>query len=329
MKVPIFQSSYAEAHREAATNCCGQGRPIETSPRKKSGTTQTSNSRSPRPLDRRKYYNQYRDFDVAESARRAAAGEPFVVRFGCRRKGRHRLTTQSSGCKSATTKRSKTLSSCARTATRSITSRSSSTTSRWESRMSFAGRTTSRTRTSRCSSIRRSALTVPRFAHLPLILAPNKAKLSKRKHGEVVSVTTYRDAGFIPDAFINFLALLGWSPAGPEGVDREIFSRDELIDLFSLEGIHKSNAVFNFTEGDARNWTDQKALWMNAEYISKMPLAELIPMIRPQLEKAGLWQEAYVGERANGSPGPSICCAPVIARWSTSPPREALTSSMI
>src|SRR6266436_2394367 len=56
---------------------------------------------------------------------------------------------------------------------------------------------------------------VPRFAHLPLILAPNKAKLSKRKHGEVVSLTTYRDRGFVPAAFRNFLALLGWSP--PEG----------------------------------------------------------------------------------------------------------------
>src|SRR5690242_1422432 len=53
---------------------------------------------------------------------------------------------------------------------------------------------------------------VPQFAHLPLILAPNKAKLSKRKHGEVVSLTTYRDRGFVPDAFVNYLALLGWSP---------------------------------------------------------------------------------------------------------------------
>src|SRR5204863_78629 len=56
---------------------------------------------------------------------------------------------------------------------------------------------------------------VPQFAHLPLILAPNKAKLSKRKHGEVVSLTTYRDRGFIPDAFVNFLVRLGWAPASP------------------------------------------------------------------------------------------------------------------
>jgi glutamyl-tRNA synthetase len=138
----------------------------------------------------------------------------------------------------------------------------------------------------------------PRFAHLPLILAPNKGKLSKRKHGEIVSVTTYRDAGFIPDAFVNFLALLGWSPAGTEGVgDREIFSREELINLFSLEGIHKSNAVFNFTEGDARNWTDQKALWMNAEYIKTMPMEKLFPMVKSELQRSGLWRDEYEGER--------------------------------
>lgn len=134
---------------------------------------------------------------------------------------------------------------------------------------------------------------VPKFAHLPLILAPNKGKLSKRKHGEIVSVTTYRDAGFIPDAFVNFLSLLGWSPAG-EGVgDREIFSREELIRLFSLEGIHKSNAVFNFTEGDARNWTDQKALWMNAEYIRTLPLDVLLPFAVDDLKKNGIWRPEF------------------------------------
>jgi glutamyl-tRNA synthetase len=138
---------------------------------------------------------------------------------------------------------------------------------------------------------------VPQFAHLPLILAPGKGKLSKRKHGEIVSVTTYRDSGFIPDAFVNFLALLGWSPASGEHADREIFSREELVSLFSLEGIHKANAVFNFTEGDARNWTDQKALWMNQEYIKTIPLEELFPMVKAELQRSGLWRDEYEGER--------------------------------
>jgi glutamyl-tRNA synthetase len=132
-------------------------------------------------------------------------------------------------------------------------------------------------------------IAVPQFAHLPLILAPNKAKLSKRKHGEVVSLTTYRDRGFVPAAFRNFLALLGWSP--PEG--KEILSRDELVAAFSLEGIGRANAVFNFQENDPRHWTDDKALWMNAEYIRTMPLAELLPMVKAELRAEKLWREEY------------------------------------
>jgi glutamyl-tRNA synthetase len=130
---------------------------------------------------------------------------------------------------------------------------------------------------------------VPEFAHLPLILAPNKAKLSKRKHGEVVSLTTYRDRGFVPAAFRNFLALLGWSP--PDG--QEILTREEMVERFSLEGIGRANAVFNFSENDPRHWTDDKALWMNAEYIRTTPLEDLLPMVKAELRSAKLWREEY------------------------------------
>jgi glutamyl-tRNA synthetase len=131
--------------------------------------------------------------------------------------------------------------------------------------------------------------TVPRLAHLPLIFAPSREKLSKRKHGEVVSVTTYRDRGFLPDALVNFLALLGWSP----GSDQEILSRAELIERFSLEAVNKSAAIFNFNESDPRDWTDPKALWMNAEYLRAMPIGDLVPLVAGQLKKAGLWREEY------------------------------------
>ena len=130
---------------------------------------------------------------------------------------------------------------------------------------------------------------VPKFAHLPLILAPNKGKLSKRKHGEVVSLTTYRDRGFVPAAFRNFLALLGWAP--PEG--KEILTKQELIDSFSLEGIGRANAIFNFQENDPRRWTDDKALWMNAEYIRTMSLEALMPMVKAELRENKLWREEY------------------------------------
>lgn len=129
----------------------------------------------------------------------------------------------------------------------------------------------------------------PKFAHLPLILAPNKGKLSKRKHGEVVSLTTYRDNGFVPAAFRNFLALLGWSA----GEEKEIYSLEELVEKFSLDHIHRSNAVFNFHENDPRRWTDDKALWMNAEYIRTMPLDELLPLVKAELKSTKLWREEY------------------------------------
>jgi glutamyl-tRNA synthetase len=120
----------------------------------------------------------------------------------------------------------------------------------------------------------------PQFAHLPLLVAPDGAKLSKRKHGPVVSVTTYRDAGFLPQAFINFLCLLGWSPKN----DLEFLSIDELVSLFSLEGVNRSNAVVNFTEQDP---FDPKAAHLNAEHIRALPIDQLSRELEPFFGKAG------------------------------------------
>jgi glutamyl-tRNA synthetase len=114
----------------------------------------------------------------------------------------------------------------------------------------------------------------PTFAHLPLLMAPDGMKLSKRVHGPVVSVTTYRDAGFLPHAFINFLCLLGWSPKN----DREVMSRDELVNVFSLEGINRANAVVNFTEAEP---FDPKALWLNAEHIRALSVDDLAAAMLP------------------------------------------------
>jgi len=128
----------------------------------------------------------------------------------------------------------------------------------------------------------------PIFAHLPLLVAPDGTKLSKRRHGPVVSVTTYRDAGFLPEAFINFLCLLGWSPKN----DREQMSRRELIEAFSLEGINRANAVVNFKETKSstpvipsgtsdlgvvysEETFDPKSIWLNAEHIRALPIEDL------------------------------------------------------
>ncbi len=121
----------------------------------------------------------------------------------------------------------------------------------------------------------------PQFAHLPLLVAPDGTKLSKRRHGSVVSVTTYRDAGFLPQAFVNFLCLLGWSPKN----DREFLTLDELTAAFTLEGVNRANAVINFTEDDP---FDSKAVWLNAEHIRALAVEQLSPLLQPFLERAGL-----------------------------------------
>jgi glutamyl-tRNA synthetase len=120
----------------------------------------------------------------------------------------------------------------------------------------------------------------PQFVHLPLLVAPDGAKLSKRKHGPVVSVTTYRDAGFLPQAFINFFCLLGWSPKN----DREFLTLDELTAAFTFEAVNRSNAVINFTEEDP---FDPKAVWLNAEHIRALPIEQLASLLGPFLSQAG------------------------------------------
>jgi glutamyl-tRNA synthetase len=113
---------------------------------------------------------------------------------------------------------------------------------------------------------------LPVFAHLPLILGPDKSRLSKR-HG-ATSVLAYQDMGIVPEAFRNFLALLGWTPSG---AGKEIVSSSELIELFSLSGIAKSNAVFD----------NDKLAWFNTEWIRRYPLQELLPLIEQEWTKAG------------------------------------------
>lgn len=122
---------------------------------------------------------------------------------------------------------------------------------------------------------------IPLFAHLPLLIAPDGTKLSKRRHGPVVSVTTYRDLGFLPQAFINFVVLLGWSPKD----NREQMSLQEIQEIFSFEGINRSNAVVNFTED---NPLDPKAAWLNSQHLRTMPIEELLPYAEKELNAAGL-----------------------------------------
>lgn len=122
--------------------------------------------------------------------------------------------------------------------------------------------------------------TRPQFAHLPLLVAPDGTKLSKRRHGPVVSVTTYRDFGFLPRAFMNFIVLLGWSPKD----NREQMSRSEMVESFSFEGVNRSNAVINFTEEEP---FDPKALWLNSQHLRTAQVSDLLAPVREVLRKAG------------------------------------------
>jgi len=118
---------------------------------------------------------------------------------------------------------------------------------------------------------------LPIFAHVPLILGPDKTRLSKR-HG-ATSVIAYKQMGIVPEAFRNFLALLGWTPGSikdANGKNRELFSSEELIRLFTLDGISKSNAVFD----------NDKLAWFNTEYIRSSSVADLLPLIEAEWKQA-------------------------------------------
>jgi len=121
----------------------------------------------------------------------------------------------------------------------------------------------------------------PRFAHLPLILGPDKKRLSKR-HG-AVSVLEYRDRGYLADAMFNFLALLGWNP----GEGDEKLSREALIERFSLDAVGRSGAVFDLTKLD----------WLNGRYIDDLAPERMAEAVRPHLEEAGLWDDDLSGDR--------------------------------
>ena len=291
----IFQSDNADKHRAAASRLVEKGKayrdftPKEerTDTHVKEDIAERARAHAAEGIDHRS--NPFRDLPEEESERRAAAGEPFAIRLKVAPEGISRFTDIVYGEQQRAYSEIEDL----------VLLRSdghplynlSVVLDDIEMGITHVIRGQDHLTNTHKQILLYQAFgdDVPQFAHLPLILAPNKTKLSKRTHGEVVSLTTYRDRGFVPAAFRNFLALLGWSP--PEG--KELLSREELTAAFSLEAIGRANAVFNFHENDARHWTDDKALWMNAEYVRTMPLAELLPMVKAELRAEKLWREEY------------------------------------
>src|SRR6267142_157611 len=256
----VFQSDNADKHRAAARKLVAEGKayrdftPKEQREDKsvKQGIVDRARAHAAEGVDHRS--NPFRDLSKDESDRRAAAGEPFAIRLKVAAQGASRFADTVYGEQERAFSEIEDL----------VLLRSdghplynlSVVLDDIEMGITHVIRGQDHLTNTHKQILLYQAFgaEIPQFAHLPLILAPNKAKLSKRKHGEVVSLTTYRDRGFVPAAFRNFLALLGWSPEA----GKEILSVEELVQEFSLEHIHRSPAIFNFQENDPRHWTDDK-----------------------------------------------------------------------
>ena len=194
--------------------------------------------------------------------------------------GRPASTTACADRSSSTTPTSRTSSCCVPTATRPITSPWSSTTSTWSITHVVRGDDHISNTPKQVLLYQAFGSATPRFAHVPLILGPDKKRLSKR-HG-ATSVIEYQRLGYLPEAMVNFLALLGWSPGG----DQELFTREELIAAFALEGISGGNAVFN----------PEKLDWFNQQHIARLSSSDLAARVRPLLVEAGLWHSSFDGD---------------------------------
>ena len=153
-------------------------------------------------------------------------------------------------------------------------------------------------------------LTPPQFAHLPLILGPDRSRLSKR-HG-ATAIAEYRRAGYLADALVNFIALLGWSP----GNDQELLTRAALVAAFDLPRVGRTGAIFNL----------EKLNWMNGEYLKRLPPELIVGLWMPLLAEQREWPAAG----ASGSPttalGPAAGASgsPTTALWPAGVTRETL-----
>src|SRR5437764_13628186 len=248
----VFQSDNAPKHRAAALRLLEEGKAYRDFTPKaeradatiKQGIAERARTQAAEGHNQRS--NPFRDLSQEESERRAAAGEPFAVRLKVAREGQTHFADAVYGTQERDYTEIEDL----------VLLRSdghplynlSVVLDDIEMKITDVIRGQDHLTNTHKQVLLYEALRepAPRFAHVPLILAPDKSKLSKRKHGAVASVTTYRDRGFLPAAFRNFLALLGWSPGG----DREILSLEEMIQCFALEGISRHPAVFDFSESD-------------------------------------------------------------------------------
>lgn len=290
---PFYQSANIERHRAAVAQLVADGKAYrDFTPKQVTDdkTVKADIADRARANAGEKVRNAFRDLDAGESERRAADGEPFAVRLKVPEEGVSSFVDTVYGEQTVDMKTIEDL--VLLKSDGSPLYNLSVVVDDIDMRITHVIRGRDHVSNTHKQILIYRALgeEPPTFAHLPLIFAPDRSKLSKRKHGPVVSLTTYRDRGFVPEAFRNFIALLGWSP----GSDEEVMSLEELVERFSLEGINRADAIFNFSEADDRSWTDAKGLWMNSEYLSKaLPEARILELVEGELRSAGLWSDDY------------------------------------
>ena len=134
---------------------------------------------------------------------------------------------------------------------------------------------------------------IPQFAHLALILNQDRKKMSKRDESIMQFIEQYREQGYLPEAVLNFIVLLGWSPGGEE----EIFTKEQLIEQFTMDRLAKSPAVFD----------TEKLKWMNNQYMKKADPALVAELSDPHLQKAGLWRRSLMSKPSLGQSSLSRC----------------------
>lgn len=141
----------------------------------------------------------------------------------------------------------------------------------------------------------------PIYAHLPLILANDRSKLSKRKHGEAVSLDYYRNKGYLPQALVNYMALLGWNP----GTEQEIFTLEELIRTFDITRIQKGGAIFN----------EEKLQWFNREHMKLLPKEERVRYAIEAIETSQRFKHAQWTIPSHMKESVAELCIQRIAYW--------------
>lgn len=236
-----------------------------------------------------------RDLGPAESDRRAAAGEPFVVRFRVPRDIRGGVAFKDLVFRKQFRRYDDIEDFALLRSTGEPTYHLASTVDDGDLRISHVIRGQDHLTNTFKHLLLFDALAraPPKFAHLPLLLGQDGSKLSKRRHGPGVSVTNYRDLGFLPTGFVNYLSLLGWSPKD----NREVLTVPELVESFRLEGVLRTNAVVQCGEppGDAR--ADPKSVWLTGQHLRRAPVESLLPAVERELRLAGWWREEYAGAR--------------------------------